>query len=44
MTMKQQITHGAIQELCHLHDGIFHPIHLCHTLSILLYQLPFVIH
>ena len=28
---------------CHLHNGIFHPIQLCHTLSILLYHFPCVI-
>ena len=26
--VKQQINHGTIQRLCHLHNGIFHPIHL----------------
>ena len=40
MTIKQQINHGAIQKVCHLHNDIFHPIHLCHTLSILLYHIP----
>ena len=27
---------GAIQKVCHLHNGIFHPIQLRHALSILL--------
>ena len=39
MTIKQQINHGAIQKVCHLHIDIFHSTHLCHTLSILLYHL-----
>ena len=26
-----QINHGAIQKVWHLHNGIFHPIHLCHA-------------
>ena len=34
MTIKQQINHGIIQKVCHLHYGIFHSIHLCHILSI----------
>ena len=28
MTIKQQIKHRAIQKVCHLHNGIFHPIPL----------------
>ena len=44
MTIKQQIKHGAIQKVCHLHNGIFYPIQLCHTLSILLHHFPCVIH
>ena len=31
MTIKQQITHGDIQKVCHLHNDTFHSIHLCHT-------------
>ena len=27
MTIKQHINHGAIQKICHLHNGIFHHIH-----------------
>ena len=38
--MKQQIKHGTIQKVCHLQNAIFHPIQLCHTLSILLYHSP----
>ena len=41
---KKQIKHGVIQKVCHLHNDIFHPIQLCHTLSILLYHFPCVIH
>ena len=33
MTIKQQFEHGVIQNVCNLHNGIFHLIHLCHTLS-----------
>ena len=44
MTVKQQTSHGTIQKVCHLHNGIFHPIHLGHTLSILLFHLPNVIY
>ena len=44
MTIKQQINHGAIQKVCHLHNGIFHYINLCHTLTILLYLLSCVTH
>ena len=43
MTMKQQIKHGAFQKVYHLHNGIFHSIQLCHTLSILLNYFPCVI-
>ena len=32
MTIKQQVNHGAIQKVCLLHNDIFHPIDLCHTL------------
>ena len=28
-----QINHGAIQKVCHLHNGIFHSIHLCHIVN-----------
>ena len=38
MTIKQQLNHGTIQKVGHLHNGIFHPIHICHTLSILLFH------
>ena len=31
MTIKQ-INRGAIQKVCHLHNNIFHFIHLCLTL------------
>ena len=44
MTVKQHINHGAIQKVCHLHNGIFHSINLCYTFSILLYHLLCVIH
>ena len=27
--MTKKIKHGAIQKVCHLHNGIFHPIQLC---------------
>ena len=43
MTMKLQIKHGAFQKVYHLHNGIFHSIQLCHTLSILLNYFPCVI-
>ena len=43
MTIKQQINHGDIQKVCHLHNDIFHSIHLCHTLPTLLYHLPCII-
>ena len=35
MTVKQHFNHGAIQKLCHLHNGVFHFIRLCHTFLIL---------
>ena len=35
MTINQHINHGAIQNVCHLHNCIFHVINLGHTLSIL---------
>ena len=28
MTVKEQISHGVIQKICHLHNGIFHSIGL----------------
>ena len=31
MTIKQKINQGIIKKVCHLHSGIFHPNHLCHT-------------
>ena len=34
MTIKQQIDHSTIQKVSYLHNGIFHPFHLCHKLSI----------
>ena len=37
MTTKKQINHRAIQEVCHLYNGILYSINLCHTLSILLF-------
>ena len=42
MIIKQQVSDVTIQEVCHLHYGIFHFIsfYLCHTLSILLYRSP----
>ena len=43
MTVKQQVNHGTIQRVCQLDNGIFHPIHLCHTLLILLFNLTCVI-
>ena len=33
MTVKQQIKHGTIQNVCQLHDGISHSIGLCHTVN-----------
>ena len=39
MTTKQQIDHGDIETVCHLHNEICHSIHLCHTLPTLLYHL-----
>ena len=44
MTIKQQINHETIQKVCHLHNDVFHPIHLHHTLSVLLFHVPYVIH
>ena len=32
MTKQKQIKHEAIQKVCHLHNGIFHPIQLFVTL------------
>ena len=40
----ERVNHRAIQKVCHLHNGIFQPIQLCHTFSILLYHFPSVIH
>ena len=34
ITVKQHSNHWVIQEVCHLHNGIFHSINLCHTFSI----------
>ena len=31
MTVKQQSDHGVIEKVCHLRNGIFHSINLCHT-------------
>ena len=31
MAIKKQIKHGAIQKVCHLLNGVFHPIQRCHT-------------
>ena len=31
--MKQQINHGVIQKVRHLHNVIFYFINLCHSLS-----------
>ena len=33
MIIKQQINHGTIQKVCHLHNGIFDPIHSCVVIS-----------
>ena len=44
MTKKQQINYGTIHKACHLHNGIFYPIHLYHNLPILLFHAPYVIH
>ena len=33
MRMKQQIKHGAIQRVCHLHNSIYHPIQLSHFVN-----------
>ena len=44
MAITQQVKWGAIQKVCHSHNGIFHPIQLCHTFLILLYHFPCVIH
>ena len=35
---------GSFEKVCQLHNGIFYLIQLCHTLSILLYHFPCVIH
>ena len=40
MTIKQQIKYGAIQKLYRLHNDIFQPIQIFHTLSILPYHFP----
>ena len=34
MTIKQQINHGTIQNVCHLHNEIFHVIHLCYNFAL----------
>ena len=39
LTVKQHNNHGAIKKECHLRSGIFHPINLSHTFSILLFHL-----
>ena len=44
MTINWKTKYGAIQKACHLHNGIFHPIQLCHTLSNLVHHFPCVIH
>ena len=44
IAIKQQNNYGFIRKVCHLHYGIFHLIHPCYTLSILLYHLPSFIH
>ena len=44
MAIKQQNNYGFIRKIYHLHYGIFHLIHPCYTLSILLYHLPSFIH
>ena len=41
---KKKIKHGVIQKVCHLHNDIFHPIQICHTLSILLSYFPCIIY
>ena len=25
------MTDGIIKKVCHSHNGVFHPVHLCHT-------------
>ena len=42
MSIKKQIKRGTIQEVYQLHNGIFHPIQLFHTLSILHCHFPCV--
>ena len=44
MAIQQPVNHGTIQKVCYLHNGIFHPIHLCDTLSNLLFRVPYLIH
>ena len=44
MIVKQQINHGTIEKVCHLHNGIFHSNDLCCTFSILVYNFRCVIH
>ena len=34
--MKKQIRYGAIQKVCHLRNGTFHSIQLCHILLVTL--------
>ena len=42
MSIKKQIKRGTIQKVYQLHNGIFHPIQLFHTLSILHCHFPCV--
>ena len=44
MTVKLRVNYEAIQKACHLQYDIFYSINLCHTFSISLYHLPFVIY
>ena len=43
ITIKQPINNGAIQEVCHFNNCIFHFIHLCHAVSVLLFIIPNVL-
>ena len=36
MTIKLQIKKGAIKKVCQLHNGIFNPTGLCHTVNFIL--------
>ena len=40
MAIKQEIKHRTIQKVYHLHNGIFYPIQLYHTFSVLPYHFP----